>query len=242
MSGVFIIIDGMDGGGKGVFIDAMSQEATKQGYSIFDLHDYWQQHQKHPDIESIKADIIISSEPTYVLAGSLIRNELIKTGTNYSATAIAQAYALDRQILYDKVIIPARKKGIHIIQSRSVSTSLIYQPIDAKQKNEVLLQDDVAKLPGNATALEHNPDALILLLLDPKEAMARLDSREKKDNASFEKLSFQETVHSAFLDDSFKELYKRAGTKILYPNVEQSIEHTQLQAKKIFNKFIPRLQ
>lgn len=230
---MFIIIDGPDGVGKSVFVDAMREALANRGKRVLDLRDYWREHGTHPDGAQLDCDVLLSAEPTGVLAGKLIREELIRTGTSYSASAIAQAYALDRHVLYERTILPALAKGILVIQDRSVSTSLVYQPLDAKRKGESLTVEDVRAIPGNAFALKHAPDLLVIPTAPVDVLMARLEGREKQDHATFEQRAFLTDVVEAFSADWFTQLY--AQTRIIYPDANQSLAHSRAEAVRLLD-------
>jgi thymidylate kinase len=66
----------------------------------------------------------------------------------------AHAFALDRQILYNKFILPALKAGKTIIQERGVVSSLVYQPIQM----ENLTLRDLLNIDGNNIAIRNAPN------------------------------------------------------------------------------------
>jgi len=151
------MIDGLDGLGKGVIIDAIRESLQEKKLKIFDLETFWKKYNDHPDFEnthfgnkpnsffvdSDSFDVLLSAEPTFVGVGSAIRFEAIaKNKRPYDAKTIAEMYALDRLILYQRVILPLLKKGKIIIQSRGVITSLVYQEFQAKNEGLNLTQND----------------------------------------------------------------------------------------------------
>src|SRR3989339_1280935 len=184
---MFIMIDGIDGSGKSSVIQAFKEHLAGQGTAIFDLKKYWKEQDRYPELNEFKSyDFIFSCEPTRVGIGQIIRDELIKQGNNYPTRAIAEAFSLDRLVLYNKIIIPLLKAGKCLIQDRGISTSLAYQP-----SNKLTL-DDIKNLTGNKLALKYRPDHLILLDVDPQQALQRLKGRtNKNDGAIFEKLNYQ---------------------------------------------------
>ena len=241
MRGKFMLLDGLDGIGKGVYLDAMKEQAEKERKCILDLHVYWKEHGSHPSVADLDGyDLILSSEPTYVGWGAKIRNELIKADKNYSAREIAEAYAEDRKELYVHVIIPALEAGIGVIQSRAVTTSLIYQPIDAARKGEALDWDAIVALEGNAFCLRKEvlPDAIVIpTVSDVKEVIRRLAAREKKDDASFETYEFQLEVKAGFESEQFKNYFEKQGVSVIYADAETSIEHSCNEAVRIYKEF-----
>jgi dTMP kinase len=196
-NGTFIMLDGIDGSGKSTIIQIWSEYLQEQGKKVFSLKEFWETHGTHPTpADAMDYDVMISAEPTTVWIGAAIRQEMIQHGSQYSALATADAYALDRLILYSRFLLPMRAAGKLIIQDRGVSTSLCYQSLQGDINIETL-----AAIEGNAFALSHAPDALVLTQIDPNIAMSRIGVRhQKKDNAIFEQQEFltqaQERFHS----------------------------------------------
>lgn len=229
------MIDGIDGSGKSTIIDTFKNHLTEQGKTIFDLKNYWQKNKCHPKISEIKSyDFIFSAEPTNVGIGQAIREELINNNYNYSTLSIAQAYALDRLILYTKLLIPALQQNKTIIQDRGVTTSLAYQP--AQDPNITL--DMVAELEGNKLALEYAPDNLIIADATAENALKRLNGRGKKDEAIFEKLEILQKNSQRFYDIKFKNLLASKKTTINYLNCNQKIDTMKGEALKLLYKII----
>ncbi len=245
-NGFFIQSDGLDGMGKGVIIEAIVTDLENKGLRILDLNQWWKKERNHPEfmqtslsnyipLESF--DVIVSSEPTYAGVGLAIREEMIaKNGRNYSAHATAQAYALDRLILYNQIILPALDAGKIIIQSRGVSTSIVYQSLQKTMNDEKPLNiDEIIQIEGNRLALNNPPDLLIIpTIKDVKEVMKRLEFREKDDNCQFENLEFQLKIKPFYESEQLKEIFEKRGTKVAYLDVGKSIEYTKSQAVKIY--------
>ena len=209
---MFIMLDGIDGCGKSTIIQAWKDYLTTQGNAIFDLKKYWQETGRYPEFSELKNyTFIFSCEPTYVGIGNVIRQELVKNGNNYPAKATAEAFSLDRLILYTKLIIPLIKNGCCVIQDRGVSSSLAYQTT----QNPELTLKFLSSLTGNKLALTYRPDYLVLLDLKPEEAIKRLGKRtNKKDDAIFEKLSFLKKLYKQYHSSAFKKIFTKHGSKI----------------------------
>lgn len=237
--GRFVMVDGLDGIGKGVFLDAMKEAALAAGKRVFDLNAYWKEHDRYPAFAELQdAELLFSSEPTYTGVGRYIREELIRTGTGYSAMAIAQAYALDRQLLYDLILKPALERGIGVIQSRSVSTSIAYQPLDAEFKGERLTLDDLLALPGNAQALDPawTPGVVVIPTVSAEEAMRRLSGREEQDDAIFERHEFQLRLKERFEAPWFRELFEQRGATVIYPDISGAEDETRAIATALYQE------
>jgi dTMP kinase len=206
----FIMIDGIDGSGKDTIANIWKEKLTAEGNAIFDVRDYWKEKGTYPDFNELKSyDFIFTAEPTYVGVGKVIRDEFIKNGTHYPNLAIAHAYALDRIVHYEKIVIPALQDGKCVIMVRGVSTSLCYQALSGE-----LSLSTLAALPGNTVALENRPDHLILLSITPEQALSRLPGRFKNDNAIFEKQDFLEKATAFFNSKPYQDLFTSRGTQI----------------------------
>jgi dTMP kinase len=236
--GIFVMVDGVDGSGKGVIIDTMASWAKKNNLKIFDLKKYWENNFDFPSEKDLEEyDCIVSIEPTFSMVGRAIREEIIRdNGRDYSAKAIAQAFSLDRDILYRKIVIPAIKQGKIIFQERGVPTSIIYQPL---QKNSITIEE-VVELPGNKLALEYRPDLLIISLTSPKEAIKRLEKREKKDEAIFEKLEFLRKTAKGYNSEWFKKIFEEKGASIHYLKTNKDVYDTMKKTLNIWKQFIKK--
>lgn len=236
-SGKFVMIDGIDGSGKGTLVQALAGWAKKKKLKIFDLRQYAKKYHSLPEPQDLKPyDVITSSEPTFSLIGRAIREEIVRHNKrDYSALATAQAFALDRYILYKRVIIPALQQGKYVFQERGVTTSICYQPIQAEQ----LPLEKILDLEGNKLTLLYRPDLLIITVLKPEMAMSRLRKRDgKKDGAIFERLGFLKKAQKRFTADWFKKIFAKRGTKVFYINTEEAKEESEKKIIEIWEKFI----
>jgi thymidylate kinase len=242
MKGKFVVIDGIDGVGKGVFLSTLMEEAKKQNLRIFDVHDFWEQNNFHPDPNDIigNYDVVITSEPTFVAIGKVIREEMItKNNRNYSPEAVAQAYALDRKILYQQFILPLLEAGIDVFQSRSFSTSIIYQRQSALDEGRQFTMQEIMSIPGNAFCAKHPMDFLLIPTIpNAKEALKRAEAREKDDNCEFENLDFQLKVKEHYESEEFQNFFKNLGVKLIYLDAGKTIEFSKQQAREFYQEFL----
>lgn len=236
-----IFIEGIDGSGKGVVIDTFKELAGKEGLKVFDLRSFIKKEKEFPEYESIEDyDIIVSAEPTYGWVGRAIREELIKDNKRkYSALAVAQAYSLDRHILYSRLLIKALQDGKTVLQERSVVSSIAYQPLQAQMQGEDLSLETVLKLPGNKIAIEDYPPSVVIITrLDPETALQRLADRNKKDACIFERLEFQKKLQERYESTWLKALFEKQGSKVIYLDTDKTLEDTKSKAKKIWEECI----
>jgi thymidylate kinase len=233
---MFIMLDGIDGSGKSTIMQSWIDFFAEKNKKIFSLKDHWKKYKTHPEADDLfEYDIIVSAEPTYVWIGEAIRQEIMKKEKAYSGYSAAQAYALDRLILYKRLIIPLLKKNKIILQDRGVSTSICYQSIQDKTTNmEVVLSQE-----GNKLALEYRPDHLVIADIDPQAAMERISKRtEKKDDAVFEKTEFLTNARNCFLSNEFKNIFAEKGTAMHVLSTEQKIGIMRAEAKTLLSSLI----
>ncbi len=232
------MLDGIDGSGKSTVMQAWKDYLVKEGNAIFDLKKYWLDKGDYPSLSELKSyDFIFSCEPTRVGIGNVIRNELIRGGNEYPATAIAEAYALDRLILYTKLLIPLLKRRKCIIQDRGISSSLAYQTT----KDSGLVLKEVIKLAGNQLAIKYHPDHLVILKINPETACRRLRSRsEKQDRAIFEKLEFLKKITIRFQSPEYEEVFSHCGTQIHYLSAEEKIGIMKAKAVNLLNNLLKK--
>jgi dTMP kinase len=215
--GAFVMIDGIDGSGKGTLVQALVLHVWREDplRRILDLRSYGNKYHSLPQPGELKNyDIIVSSEPSFSLIGRAIRDEIIRNNKReYSAKATAQAFALDRSVLYRRVIIPAIEQGKLIFQERGVTTSICYQPI----QKEPLELETILELEGNQLTLQYRPDLLLLTKIKPTVAIQRLKERtSKNDHAIFERLEFLKKAQDRFEADWYRQLFVKKGSRVEY--------------------------
>lgn len=232
---MFIMLDGIDGSGKSTILNYWKEEIVNSGNAIFDLKKYWLDTGRYPDLSEIKAyDFIFSCEPTYTGIGNVIRDELVKDNA-YPAEATAEAFSLDRLILYHKIIIPLLKDNKCIIQDRGLSSSLAYQ---TTQSNN-LTDQYILNLPGNILALKYRPDYLVLSDLSPDKAIQRIDDRTgKKDEAIFEKLDFLTLLDIKYKSSDFRSHFINASTEIIDLPTDTEIDIMKEQSISLLRRIL----
>lgn len=232
----FIMFEGIDGSGKTTLARFFAELLAQRGKTIFDLPETSKMSGKIPLPWQSKNEIIFTAEPTRSWIGAAIREELIRKGTGYPASLVAEAYAMDRFILYERLLVPMLKKGVNVISDRGLPTSVSYQPIMA---GGVSL-GQVLSYPGNKLALEHAPGHLIIVKCSAITAIARLSARSsKKDDALFEKEDFLTKASERYESDWFRKLWEDCGTKVHYLNGELPIEAVKTETMRLLNEIHP---
>lgn len=233
----FLGIDAGDGGGKGTLIQVEREYFAENKIPFFDCIDYWNSFGHDIPTLDYVLDMVpgcralIVAEPTYIGLGKVIRDELIHRDSNarysekrfgtYTPHATAQAYSLDRDILYKKLVIDALDYGLHVTSDRGVLTSDVYQPLQARfaglDENE--FREYVRSLPGNVQALANLPAVFLLPRVETAERMRRLAFRPglegKDDCAIFELPEFQAALTQSYDDANIRGFYEQKGCRFV---------------------------
>lgn len=242
MKGLFTVVDGLDGIGKGVI---ESELILMLEQPVFDSVQWCKENQGlRPSInllENYKS--VLTGEPTYSLLGRDIRNYLIakKNKGKFSAEELIQAYSIDRHIQLVEFIVPAIEAGYNIVQSRSFATTLCYQTLNAQDEGRSVeeTKKQILNHPGNKYEIENAPDLLIIpTIANIEKLINRLNSRDKKDDAIFENEIFLKRAKPFYESSWLKEIFENSGTKVAYLDAGISIESTKEQAKEIFTNFL----
>jgi dTMP kinase len=233
---MFVVVDGIDGCGKGTIVTALAEERRRRGARVLDIRSFAQEHHRLPRPEELHDfDVLISAEPTHAGVGHVIRDELVRShDRTYSAQSTADAFALDRLVLYRRVLEPARQRGMTIFQERGVTSSIAYQPI----QREPISLEDVISLEGNAHALATPPDVCIILSVEPARAVQRLQLRsEKQDNAIFEKLDTLTKLHERYQSSWFRRLLETHGWNLRIVDANGAVEDAVSFALEASNRY-----
>lgn len=235
--GQFIIVDGIDGSGKGTIVDAFVTWAQGKGLRVFDVRTFAKEHQRLPEPHEWQgSSVIVSAEPTHCGIGRVIREEIIKdNGRRYSGRVTAEAFALDRLVLHTQVTLPALAAGLLVIQERGVSSSIAYQPLQG-----LITLAQLLKLEGNRFALQHRPDLLLIPVCPIAVALHRLARRVKKDHAIFEKRAFLTKLDTRYRSAWFAKLFRSRGSVVGFLDTNDTLAETQKEAVGYINDFLQR--
>jgi thymidylate kinase len=229
--GKLIVFDGIDGCGKSSILKSALNVLSSRGKRVFDLVDYCKKNKELPSPEEFSDyDIIFLNEPSYSWVGLAIRKEITKNSDRlYSSFATADAFSLDRLIIYKRVIVPALEKGIDIFSDRSVTTSIVYQPIQINPKNPLekpINIEKVLSLEGNKFALENRPDLLVIAKISVSEVIKRLKGDRfniKNDDSIFENADFLQKASDRFMSGWFCNLFREKGSRVEYLATDENL-------------------
>ncbi|MBI2664889.1 hypothetical protein HYX10_06140 [Candidatus Woesearchaeota archaeon] len=237
MKSKFVIVDGLDGSGKGTIVDGLVEWAERKALKVLDVRSYCRENNNFPSADEISAaDVVVSCEPSYCYVGKAIREELVRSSdAQYSAWTLAQAFSLDREMLYRRVIIPAVKAGKFVVQERGVASSLVYQPVQ-----EHIQISELMKLPGNKLAIQNAPSLLLIARVSAETVVKRLGLRQKNDNSIFDNIAFQRKLEDRYASEWLRQLFEQHGSKVEYidTNEPKSEEDTRREAIAVIEKFV----
>lgn len=231
--GLFIIIDGIAGSGKTTVIRSIHEYLCSQEKTCFRLQDWKEDHP--PTFEEINNfDVYFTYEPTRSWVGRAIRYELSRTDLPYGGEELAHAFAIDRQIMYRRLILPAINAGKIVIQDRGVTTSLVYQSIMPNG----LSVDEIAKLPGNKLALDHAPNHLILTIIPIEQIIERINDRKDEEKGVFGDIELMRRVDLRFREQWFRELFESYGTKLHTLDTSGTLEESKTNAIQLISSLL----
>lgn len=99
--------------------------------------------------------------------------------------------------------------------------------------------DEIAAIEGNAFALEHAPDHLVITDIPTDLAIERLTTRTgKADDSIFEKKDFFDTSRALYLSPQYQEIFKSRGTKIHILNTAVEFDIMKTESVKLLQSLI----
>jgi len=203
--GKFIVFEGPDGSGTTTQANLLFKYLKKQGKKVF-----------------------LTGEPTRSLIGGLIEGQ-ISGDWQSSSECLQLLFAADRAHHLEKGIIPLLKKGITVICTRYILSTLAYGSIDIK--DEKWLMEINKKFIW--------PDLTFLLKVSPKICIQRIE-KERFHKELFEKEEKLKKVFKNYLKFAkrFKNIYIIDGEKPI-KEVFRDIKKLVDEAKASFPLSLP---
>ncbi|NPE26424.1 hypothetical protein HNV12_00275 [Methanococcoides sp. SA1] len=240
--GKFIVVDGLDGVGKGVLESELVRKFEVSGKKVFDSVAWCKANlADRPDVSLLEGyGAVLTAEPTYSGLGLDIRRTLIanRNKERFPSNTLLRAYALDREIQMRGLVVPAMERGVDDIQSRSLVTSLCYQTLNAEDegRDPVEVRQEILDDPGNVYQLRHAPDLVIIPTIgDIDELVRRLGVRDKNDDAIFEHKEFLERAKGQYESSWLRDILIGAGCDVAYLDAGISIESSRAQVGEIYD-------
>jgi thymidylate kinase len=247
-SGLYLVAESIDCGGKGTIVDAIKAHLRSEGKTFIDFRELWPKDDSPAELNKINMlsliygttnvipefqtfsgyfdiarkplDAIFICEPTFANTGLLIRTKKTHNvyGRHVTAKETAGLYADDRHELLPKLILPALEAGIDVFCERNVCSSIVYQ----SSMDDALSVDYILGREGNVFALKHSPDVYVICDLSADTAMERKNARtEKQDNCRFEVPEFQRRIEQKYRSDWLRGLLEGYGSKVVYVNTDR---------------------
>lgn len=166
MSGVFIVIEGIDGAGKSTLCQMVAEELDRRGI-----------------------EVEVTAEPTHAGIGAFIRSG---AAGRISQRTEALLFVADRND-HTEGIMRDVASGKAVICDRYFASTVAYQ--SAKLDGDSTDRDWLIGINSEFTS---KPDATILLDIDPREGLSRVDTRGE-EVSKFENLAFLEQVRANYL-------------------------------------------
>lgn len=248
--GLFVVVDGLDGIGKGEIERVLRGYEEKQGKAVFDAIAWSKAYERLPELKDFwetpvpHFNTVMNAEPTYVGIGKVIRDEITRRNSRqYPSEVHVEAYSIDRLISMQMVVVPALEHGLNVLQSRCVASTLCYQALLAQieGKDIDVVRERILKHPGNIYQLEYAPNLLIIPTVESSEVLQeRLKERgknEKEDKSMFENAEFQGKLKPLYEDSWLRKVFEEHGTSVAYLNAGVSVESTRNQALEVYKQF-----
>lgn len=171
MAGKFIVIEGGDGAGKDTQIELLKKDFPEGSF-------------------------VYTRDPGGTELGLKLR-EMLQYNKDVSKEAELLLFLASRAQLVNEVVRPNIEKGIHVVCNRFDFSTIAYQIYG---RDRLYLKDFLLAASKFARA-NTIPDLIVLLDIDPKVALARLDARgEAPTKFEQEKLDFHTKVRQGYLE------------------------------------------
>ena len=257
MKGKYIVIESIDGGGKGIILKGFKKYHEEKKEFLFDIEDQWKNRDSSfikwfgtndvlPSYEFVKQKLLeegknpsgyIVAEPTFEGMGKFIREVAInnKKFKEYTPQMRINLYAQNRYSLLKKFILPALEDGKHVYSSRNITSSLVYQTTELNCSFE-----QITKIEGNNFALKNLPDHTIISAISINKSLSNLSNRDKQDDAFFENKEFQTMILKKYLSQELKDYLEKNNSEVIYFNIseESGPEDTIKRSKELIKKII----
>ena len=194
--GIFIVFEGLDGSGT-----------TTQANLLFKY------------LKGQRKKVFLTGEPTRSLIGGLIEGQIAGDWQS-SSECLQLLFTADRAYHLEKGIIPLLKKGITVICTRYILSTLAYGSIDIKDTKWLI----------NLNKKFIWPDITFLLKVSPKICIQRI-KKERFHKELFEKEEKLKKVYKNYL----KFAKKLKSTYII--DGEKPIKEVGKEIKKTYEKY-----
>ena len=201
MKGIFIVIEGIDGAGK--------------GYVMMRLQEYIMGRSKKYD------NLLLTREPTNKVEGQKLREMLANESDPLAnARKTLEFFVADRKKHLEEDILPALEKGYVVLCDRYKHSTMAFQTAQGLPMQECI--DANKDFPA--------PDLVILLDLPSKQALWRIHERDGRRRDKFENEQFMEKVRQNYLEiaktsaDKFAIIDASKDKSVVFARVQKAVE------------------
>lgn len=206
--GLFLTFEGCDGCGKTTVLKKVAEAFDKKNIPY-----------------------LVTREPGGSRIAESIRNIILdKENTAMDARCEALLYAASRRQHLVEVILPALKKGIHVLCDRYLDSSLAYQGHARGIGMAEVYSINLFAIDGEL------PDLTFFLDLPPKEGLKRIaeNSGREVNRLDLEKESFHEKVY-----EGYKILLENYPERIVRIDARKTVEE---ETKEILDILLKRIE
>jgi len=268
-SGIYLVAESIDCGGKGSIINAIKESEISKGKLVVDLRLLWpsgddgmqlghenplisiyQDNNIIPEYERIKEyylklagrkiDVLITCEPTWANTGLKIRKKIVHEIKGVNHTAKDTAEAYAED--RHELISKLIKPAILDGVDVFCERNFCSSVVYQSSMDTPLTVKDILRIEGNAYAAENSPHLYVICDLSADTAMERKDLRKKADECRFEVPEFQRRIEGKYRSEWLKDLLKSYGSVVVYVNTEKPTTHkdTTQAALKVVTLFKER--
>ena len=156
--GIYIVIEGMDGGGKTTQVEEVGNYFRQTGRSVLQV--------REPRKEGLIGDIVQK-----VLTGKL----------KIPAVALQYLFSTDRVLNQKEVILPALKRGDVVVSDRCFWSAIVYGILDKTGGNYDYKEADFMLIAHSILSMYHQfivPDYTFYLKISLETALARISKKD----------------------------------------------------------------
>lgn len=196
--GLYIVLEGIDGSGKTVQTERLSEYSRKRGDQVLPV-----------------------AEPRRSGAIGRVINEFLQKRINLPPASLQFLFVADRIAYQEEVIIPALKNGETVISHRNFWSAVTYGLLDKNMNADEKGEGEILMVAQSILSMYHQimvPDITFYLKVSPKVAMSRL-------NKSGMQHEYYETESRLLkVEQSYDWLTSRFPSEFSVINGEQNIE------------------
>ncbi len=206
--GVWIVLDGPDGSGTTTQIFRLAESIFRADKSHL---------------------VLMTREPTMGFYGSKIRRMLSDPNIDISATGeeFRDLFILDRKDHMKRVVMPALKQGLIVLQDRSLYSTIAYQGMQGVPLDEIVRKHDF---------MPTVPDISLIFRVDVHRLKDRLDTSHKE---AFDNLDYQAKIMHNY--DLLPSLLSSQVPKhnLIYVDANKGIDDLTVECFQHIKPFLP---